>query len=56
MIKKTWVERVNWWSDRLKEDKRLERGRQHIADFIQLTDTEKLKIWSTFTKRRIKRG
>lgn len=34
----------------------VDRGNLHIADFIELTETEKLKIWSTLTKDRIKRG
>jgi len=56
MTEKSWIKRAERYADLLKESKKLDRGRQHIGDFIQLTETEKLKIWSTLTKDRIKRG
>ncbi len=34
----------------------VDRGNLHIADFKRLTETEKLKVWSTLTKKWIKRG
>ncbi len=54
--KKRWIKRAERYAGLLRKSKELDRGICHIAHFEELTETEKLRVWSFLTKCGIKRG